>query len=383
MKEIPVILFGAGGVGQALLRQIVESRARVAARNGCRFDVVAVVDSRGWLWQPAGLTEAEIAAAVDAKRAASRRPAPEKAGDTQTAREHARARKAVAGGEIAPLGAERPDNLEVLAAAAAAGLAGGIVVDVTAAGGMEPTLTAALEMGYGVALANKKPLAGPWETARPFFHHPRLRHESTVGGGQPVIATLRYLLDTNDPILRIEGQLSGTLGFICQRMDAGISFSAALAAAKGKGYTEPDPRDDLGGRDVMRKIMILGRMAGWPLEEKDIDVESLYPSALAHLPVTEFMAAAVAMDGSMQDRVHAAAAAGEVLRYVAELEDGRGSVGLKPVPVESPLANLKYISFRTGRYDDEPLLIAGKGAGLEMTAAGVLGDMIDLAREMG
>lgn len=198
-----------------------------------------------------------------------------------------------------------------------------------------------------------------------------------------MIATLRYLLDTNDPILRIEGQLSGTLGFICQRMDAGISFSAALAAAKGKGYTEPDPRDDLGGRDVMRKIMILGRMAGWPLEEKDIDVESLYPSALAHLPVTEFMAAAVAMDGSMQDRVHAAAAAGEVLRYVAELEDGRGSVGLKPVPVESPLANLKYISFRTGRYDDEPLLIAGKGAGLEMTAAGVLGDMIDLAREMG
>ncbi len=382
MKTIPVILFGAGGVGQALLRQIMTSRERVAARNQCHFDVVAIIDSRSWVWEPGGLDDNQISEVIAAKQSASRRLSLEKASDAQTAAANARVRKAAARGEIKPLGDERPDNLGVLAMAEAAGLAGAVVVDVTAAAGMEPTLAQALQMGYGVALANKKPLAGPWETARPFYHHPYLRHESTVGGGQPVIATLRYLLDTNDPILGIEGQLSGTLGFICQRMDEGVPFSAALAAAKGKGYTEPDPREDLGGQDVMRKLMILGRMAGWPLEAKDILVESLFAPALAHLSVPEFMAAAVALDGSMRDRVNAAAAAGEVLRFVATLAGGRGSVSLKPVPVESPLANLKYISFRTERYDDEPLLIAGKGAGLEMTAAGVLGDMIDLAREM-
>jgi homoserine dehydrogenase len=351
MKQIPVIVFGAGGVGRALLQQISDSRERVAIRVECRFQVVGVVDSNSWRWQPAGLDDDDLAALLAAKKK----------------------------GE--PLGEPRPEPLAVLEHAAADGLEEAVVVDVTAAAGMEPMLTQALALGYGVALANKKPLAGPWDTAQAFYGHPRLRFESTVGGGQPVIATLRYLLDTNDPILRIEGQLSGTLGYICQRLDGGDRFSVALAAAKALGYAEPDPREDLGGRDVMRKLMILGRMAGWPLEEADIEVESLYSSALAHLDVQEFMVASMAMDPTMKERVNAAGAAGEVLRYVAELEDGQGRVGLKPVPMESPLANLKYISFRTERYDDEPLLIGGKGAGVEMTAAGVLGDMIALVRE--
>jgi homoserine dehydrogenase len=121
-----------------------------------------------------------------------------------------------------------------------------------------------------------------------------------VGGGQPVIATLRYLLDTNDPPHRIEGQLSGTLSYICRRMEEGTRFSVALAAAKAKGYTEPDPRADLSGRDVMRKVMILGRTAGLPLEESDVAVESLYPSALAHLDPLEFMVASVALDAPLR-----------------------------------------------------------------------------------
>ncbi|MCB8919092.1 MAG: homoserine dehydrogenase [Ardenticatenaceae bacterium] len=352
MKHIPVILFGVGGVGRALVQQIVASRDQMLARNACHFELVALADSHHWLWQPQGLSNEQLLAAVAAKQ------------------------------ERQPLGDQpRPGNLEIVQQAEAAWLNNVIIVDVTASDGMEPVLDFALERRYGVVLANKKPLAGPWPTARRYFNHPLLRHESTVGGGQPVIATLRYLLDTNDPILRIEGQLSGTLGFICQQMDEGVPFSRALAAAKGRGYTEPDPREDLAGRDVMRKVMILGRMAGWPLEENDIQVESLYPSALAHLSVREFMAAAVALDPALRDRVNAAGVAGEVLRYVAELSAGQGTVGLRPVPMGSALANLKYISFRTGRYNDEPLLIAGKGAGVEMTAAGVLGDMVDLARE--
>jgi homoserine dehydrogenase len=352
MKQIPVILFGVGGVGQALLRQILATRGQVAGRAHIQFDVVAVADSEGWQWERSGLDGPALEAILARKRSRE------------------------------PLGVAHPGAAEIVAAALNAGVEGAQVVDVTAAAGMEPVLAAALEAGYGIVLANKKPLAGPWETAQRFFGHARVRHESTVGGGQPVIATLRTLLDTGDEIRRIEGQLSGTLGYICRRLDEGTHFSVALAAAKAHGYTEPDPREDLGGQDVMRKLLILGRLAGWPLEAANIEVEALYPPALAHLDVNEFMLASVALDPSLAERLDAAGAAGEVLRYVAELEEGHGRVGLKPVPVESPLANLKYVSFQTGRYDDEPLLIGGKGAGVEMTAAGVLGDMVSLGREM-
>ena len=382
IRHIPVLIFGAGGVGQALLHQIMSSCQRVAGRNSIRFDLVGIVDSRSWLWQPDGLSESQIHAGLDAKRSAAKMLHPSREVTGVAVRERVEARKALHERRVVPLGADRPDNLAIIEQLIAGGIEKAIVVDVTAADGMEPAVSLALEAGYGVVLANKKPLAGPWSSAQGFYHHPRLRHESTVGGGQPVIATLRMLLDTNDPVYRIEGQLSGTLGFICNQLDRGMPFSHALLAAKVKGYTEPDPREDLSGMDVMRKVLILARMAGWTLEASDIAVESLYPRSLAHLSVEEFMQASVAIDPSMKDRVNAAAAAGEVLRYVAEVEAGRGNVGLKAVPLESPVANLKYISFRTGHYDDEPLMIAGKGAGVGMTAAGALGDMIDLAREM-
>ena len=352
MKQVPVILFGAGGVGQALLRQIVAGRDIAADRNQCHFDVVGVLDSRGWIWQPAGLSDEQLGQIV-ARKAAGQ-----------------------------PLGDQRPDNMDVLPQLASGGLGDGLIVDVTAADGMEPVIDRALEGGCGVVLANKKPLAGPWEVARRYFNQPALRFEATVGGGQPVIATLRMLRDANDPVFEIEGQLSGTLGFICSRLDEGIPFSKALAEADASGFTEPDPREDLGGQDVKRKIMILGRLAGWPLTDEDIAVEALYHPSLSHLSVPEFMTASVAMDGSLQDRVQAAAKAGTVLRYVARATSEGGSVGLNAVPQGSPLASLKYVSFRTSRYDDESLLIGGKGAGVEMTAAGVLSDMIGLVREM-
>ncbi len=355
MKQIPTILLGVGGVGRELAAQIVRTRQIVADRNDMRFNVAAIADSRQWVWSPSGISDGDLLAAIAAK----------KNGNTL-------------GGNAT----ERPTDDALLPALADAELQPAILVDVTARAGMEPLISAALEMGFGVALANKQALAGEWATARHFYRHPRLRHESTVGGGQPVIATVRSFLDTGDQIHRVEGQLSGTLGFICSQIDAGIPFSQALLAAKVKGYTEPDPREDLSGMDVMRKGLILGRLAGWEMEAADIEVESLYPAALAHLRVEEFMGAAVAIDPVIGERAAAAQAEDCVLRYVAEVENGVGKVGLKRVPANSPTANLKYVSFSTDNYHDEPLTIAGKGAGVEMTAAGVLADMIDLGREM-
>jgi homoserine dehydrogenase len=280
-----------------------------------------------------------------------------------------------------PLSEKRPSALKMVEMAHGAGLRDVIVVDVTAEAGMEPVIDRALDLGYSVVMANKKALAGPWATAQHYFNHPRIRHESTVGGGQPVIATLRYLLDTSDPIYQIEGQLSGTLGFICQQLDQAIPFSQAVAEARARGFTEPDPREDLGGKDVMRKVMILGRMAGWPLTVGQIAVESLFPETMAGLTVPEFMTAVSQLDVAMAQRVQSARAAGNVLRYMAIVKAGQGTVGLQAIPASSGLSNLKYISFQTGRYHDEALLIGGKGAGVEMTAAGVHGDMIALLRE--
>lgn len=361
MKEVPVILFGVGGVGSALLRQIVNGRSQLATRNQIQFNIVAITDSKTMLWDGDGLSDEVLLKAVAVKDQGLSVDA--------MYRIHQ------------PISRVRPDEDEIVQLVTEANLAPVIFVDVTAADGMETALLQALNQGHSVVLANKKPLAGPWQTAAPFYNQPHLRHESTVGGGQPVIATLSYLLDVNDPIYQIEGQLSGTLGFICGRLDEGILLSQAIAEAKANGFTEPDPREDLGGKDVMRKVMILGRMAGWPLEADDITVESLYTPDLANLTVPEFLQAASQLDAAMQQRVDEARAKGQVLRYVAELSEGRGTVGLKPIPASSPLANMKYISFRTGFYNDEPLLIGGKGAGVEMTAAGVLGDMIGLVRE--
>lgn len=353
MKETPVIILGLGGVGRALLQQIVESRQQLAARNRRRLSVVAAADTQSWLFDPAGLDDEQLQQIVTAKK--RRQPWGQQ---------------------------DRPPDLELLQEIERAGVESAIVVDLTAAGGMEPLLNHALDLEYGVALANKKPLVGPWEQASHYVNHPLVRYEATVGGGQPIIAALRYLLDTNDPLRRIEGQLSGTLTYLCRRLDQGAQFSVALAAAKAKGYTEPDPREDLSGRDVVRKLLILARTAGWPLEAEDVEVESLFPFALAHLSVDEFMVASLAIDPSIRDRVGAAGAAGEVLRYVAEVEEGKGAVGLKAVPLESPLAGVKHIAFYTARYADEPLFIGGKGAGAELAAAAVFGDLVGLARSL-
>lgn len=355
MKQIPIILFGIGGVGRGLVRQIVNSRATVARRNNLSLQVVAVADSRQWVFHPTGFSDEALLALEKAKSM---------------------------GQGLGPTAVPYATPAELVQAVHAAGVGQAVLVDVTAVEGMEPALNAALDAGDGVVLANKKALAGPWATAARFFANGHVRHESTVGGGQPVIATMRYLMDIQDEALELSGQLSGTLGFLCQQLDSGRPFADALAEAKARGYTEPDPREDLSGQDVMRKVLILARMAGWPLEAADIAVEALYPAEMAPLSVAEFMSAAPSLDAGLAERVAQAAAAGQVLRYVARVTPTGGVVGLTAVPSQSPTANLKYISFRTGLYEDEPLLICGKGAGVEMTAGGVLGDIIGLGREI-
>ncbi len=349
---VPLIFLGLGNVGGALLRQILDTREQLDRRAGLRLDPVVLADISGALFSREGLSEQALRSAL---------------------------RAAADSGRLDALPGVQ--SLDVVEQALRPGV---ILVDVTASSQTEPVVRAALERDCGVVLANKLSLAAPWDQAQDLFAHKRIRYETTVGAGLPVVDTLRYLLDTGDRITAIEGCFSGTLGYLCTELERGATYAGAIETARELGYTEPDPREDLSGRDVARKALILGRTAGWPLNVDDLRVEKLYSDSLAELTVQAFMDIASSMNLTYADRFERAMANGKTLRYAVRVGPDGGQVGLLPVPKDSALGALhgpeNYVAFHTERYMPVPLSIAGPGAGPEVTAAGVLGDIIDLAQ---
>jgi homoserine dehydrogenase len=266
-----------------------------------------------------------------------------------------------------------------------------IVVDVTGASDytMNPLLMAAMKQGHAAVLANKRPLCASlkdfddlMKTAGQAGH--RLRYETTVGAALPVISTLKMLEDSFDTIQAISGTFSGTLGYLTSRLEDGASYSQAVKEAKEMGYTEPDPRDDLGGVDVARKALILARTLGYRLELKDVEVEPLYPANLAEVSVGEFMSRLTELDAHYGDLTAKASAQNQVLRYVAGVKDGKCKVGLESVPKDSQIGRLRgtdnIVVIQSERYHKQPLVIQGAGAGRELTASGVLADIVSFAK---
>ncbi|MHB0875613.1 MAG: homoserine dehydrogenase [Anaerolineae bacterium] len=351
MHKISVVQLGVGGVGSPLLRQYLSLPADVRDR----MPVVALADTSAIIADESGLSGDALLEALEAKKARRRLSSLAGAVDTSA--------------------------LPALLAS----LAGrGIVVDATAADATAPILAAAVQAGCGVVLANKRPLAASMDQWRT-MHRGSLRYEATVGAGLPVLGTLAYLQATGDHILRIEGALSGTLGFLFSRIEAGDAFSAALRKAFEQRYTEPDPRDDLGGMDVARKALILARTIGMDVELSDIAIEPLYPSAMNALSVADFLERSAELDTAYAERRAQAARSGDVLRYLATVAPDAVSIGLRAVPAGSDFGSLRgadnLISIATERYAS-PMRIAGPGAGTEVTAAAVLADTIDLAVHM-
>lgn len=255
-----------------------------------------------------------------------------------------------------------------------------IVIDTSAA--KKTLIHQALEKGCRLAFANKNSHSAPWAEAEPFFNPQQVKYEATVGAGLPVIRTLRGLVDTGDEITHIAGVMSGTLGYLCSQLEARVPYSQAVRQAFELGYTEPDPRDDLSGFDVARKALILARTAGWPLEMEHLTVEAFYAPDLAALSVPEFMQALPRLDSHYAEKVCNAAAEKKVLRYMAQITPQGGSIGLTAVEKSSALGALNgpgnFISFTSKRYAEIPLVISGPGAGIEVTAAGVFNDLLDL-----
>ena len=351
LKKINIVLIGLGKVGQELVNQVLYSRGQLQRSRQLELGFTALADSRTILYASTGLTEQQIRTAITQK---------------------------AAGRSLADLPASQ----------VAASLDGiihedSILVDTTASRETMPFILSALHNGSGVVLANKHPLSAPWEQASPLFGHPRLRCEATVGAGLPVMATLRDLLATGDMVTSIQGCLSGTLGFLCTRLEQGVSYSAAVNEARQLGYTEPDPRQDLSGLDVARKAVILARTAGIPLEMDNLSTEKLYSDQLAGLSLDDFLTNMHTLDESFQQRLQPALTAGKVPRYVARISTGNAAVGLDMVAKSSALGALQgpdnYIALTTARYAETPLVIAGPGAGVAVTAAGVFSDILHLA----
>ena len=268
-----------------------------------------------------------------------------------------------------------------------------VVVDCSASDAVAAHYADWLAAGIHVITPNKQAGAGPlarYEAIRAARARggARFRYEATVGAGLPVISTLRDLLDTGDDLVAVDGILSGTLAWLFNKFDGSRPFSELVREAHALGYTEPDPRDDLSGTDVARKLVILAREAGLPVSLADVEVESLVPDALRDADRDGFMAGLPAMDAPMQARLEAARANGCVLRYVARLQrDGSAGVALRELPADHAFAHLRLtdncVQFTTRRYRDNPLIVQGPGAGPEVTAAGVFSDLLRLCAALG
>ncbi|MGI8486249.1 MAG: homoserine dehydrogenase [Thermomicrobiales bacterium] len=374
MKRVSLIQVGFGTVGGVLLEQVMRQHDRWCQEFELDIRIAAVAGRAGAIVAndlEVGLAEAELRIMLDHRRG------------VRDAEPLARALEPVR------------DAVERVCAKSASGSQVTIVLDAAAGEETVGLLTTALAHGAGVVLSNKAPLALPMsdpssQTLWAAAEREQLRYEATCGAGLPVISTLRGLVDSGDRVLEVTGCLSGTLGAIFSMVAAGESFSEAVRDAKARGYTEPDPRDDLSGLDVARKALILARTMGIDLDLSDVDVHSLIPAGLADVSVSEFMERISVEDSEISAMGARAQADGAALKYVAKVIPGSeriASVGLSEVPASTMLGALQgpenIISFRTERYDEYPLVVAGPGAGAEVTAAGMVVDMLAIAQKLG
>jgi aspartokinase/homoserine dehydrogenase 1 len=264
-----------------------------------------------------------------------------------------------------------------------------VLIDCTASQEIADRYADWLRRGIHVITPNKRAHSGPmpyYEELKRLSRTSRTHflYEATVGAGLPVIQTLKDLVETGDEIRSISGIFSGTLAYLFNLFDASRPFSEIVREAKARGYTEPDPRDDLSGTDVARKAVILAREAGLKLELSDIEVESLAPAALANATVEEFLDRLADFDAPMAERVTQAQRNGQVLRYVADVDvrARTAKVRLQGFGPRHPFANISLtdniVQFVTGRYCDNPLIVRGPGAGPAVTAAGIFADLLRL-----
>ncbi len=358
-RESKLTLLGFGQIGRELAAQLTAQEKHLRDELGLDITIVGVADRSGIKVQEQGFSATALQKLAKQKAAGGRLFASDSLlsiADLQKAMEK----------ELWLLPSHRP-----------------ILVDLTSEE-TAPLIQKALENGFHIVLANKKPLAVSQIQFDELIATARerglsLRYEATAGAGLPVLDTLAKLQEAGDRVETILGAFSGTLGFIMSALEEGTRFSDAVREAWKRGYTEPDPRDDLSGTDVARKALILARTLGRRLELSDIALESLFTPAVDHAEPARFVENLKTLDEEFADRVARAKSEGKVLRYVAKIAK-KITVGVEAVDQSSPVGRLRgtanTIVIQSKRYHDNPLVVTGPGAGAAVTAAGVLNDIV-------
>lgn len=365
-REATLAILGLGRIGRTLVRQLIDQETFLRNERGVRILGNAIADRSGVVIEEHGFDSSALEEMLERK---------EKTGRVGV-----------------DAGSHAPGNLSSLADQMRSSLwtlpsYRPVLVDVTAEE-TAPLLLDALRNRVHLVLANKKPLAIKQVDYDELFGTARanglqIRYEATVGAGLPILDTFAKLQESGDSVISVIGCLSGTLGYLMTRLEDGALYSAAVHEAWSLGYTEPDPREDLSGMDVARKALILARTLGIRIEPGDIAVEPLFPRAASDPDPATFIGKLAPFDDEYRARIDSARSRGAVLRYIARIEPDRVSVGIEEVPESSPAGRLRgtdnQIVIRTKRYDANPLVVIGPGAGAEVTAAGVLNDIVAIA----
>lgn len=350
MKDFYLIHLGIGNVGKELVKQILHEKNHIRDKHQVNLNYCGLYNSRGGEFDPEGFNNDKLIKILD----------------------HLEKKRQQNGINEEILNIINDVHQPL------------ILIDTTASEKTFPIIFSTLARRGFAVLSNKKPLTLRQEQFD-LLHQlgrERLFFETTVGAALPVISSLKSLLDTGDEIIEITGCFSGTLGFICSSIEDGISFSESVKQAKEKGFTEPDPRDDLSGQDVGRKALILARILGQKIEMSDIKLQALYPDSYNNYSVSEFMEEIKNLDRGYTEKFHQALNKGNTLRYLAKVTQKSVYVSLTEVSKQSDVGNLKgpdnIIVFKTQRYLDRPIVIKGPGAGVEVTASGVFGDILNI-----
>ena len=349
-KRLDLVVVGVGNIGGALLQQLRQQRHYLLSR-GFDVRVVAVANSRKFAVSAGGIDLGDWKSTLGGSRR-----------------------------EMTPSSLARAiTGLELTNAA---------LVDCTANPSIVDAYPEFIDANLHIITPNKRANALPWKLYSSLMEQMSRRqkhffYEANVGAGLPIMSTLRDLIASGDEIVKIEGILSGTLSYLFNSFDGSTPFSALVKEAHRVGFTEPDPRDDLSGQDVARKLLILAREIGLKMELDEVTVDSLVPRPLRRGKFSEkFFSDLARYDREIADRVAAAARHGNVLRYVGVLERGRAQAALKEFPRMHPVASAKgsdnVIAFTTKRYRRTPLVVQGPGAGADVTAMGVFSDILKL-----
>jgi aspartokinase/homoserine dehydrogenase 1 len=349
-KSLALVVVGVGNIGSTLLRQLSERRPYLLDQ-GFDAKVIAVANSKRFVVARDGIDLDRWREALDA--------ADQRMDPRRLAQEIAR--------------------LEIANAA---------LIDCTAESSIVAAYPEFIKANLHIITPNKRANVLPWRRYTALrellaAHHKYFLYETNVGAGLPIISTLRDLIASGDVITKVEGIFSGTLSYLFNTFDGTVPFSALVREAHHRGYTEADPREDLCGQDVARKLLILARQTGSKMELDDVCVDSLVPRTLSDGPFSsQFFTAYAAHDSEMAERLRRARARGNVLRYVGTLERGRARANIREFPRDHRFATTtgsdNLIAFTTHRYAHTPLVVQGPGAGADVTAMGVFSDIFKL-----